>query len=265
MARGESQLTLFPQPKPTPEHRWPRGYDPERMHAVAATIGEPLVTHHYSGALPGGDVFVPQSIMKAPDTRRRQSGQAARAITDVVARSSIPMEDLRDMPLIKVTRIRGVAGEYTFPGQREPAYAIADEHLAEAQRRGLLRINPGTENFGRRQVEHAIIHELGHHADWLHHPAKLRAAAAAHKSYSSVLDLEGSAEAYTAKHNRTRRGGTPDYPYEEQAYANYYEDPAFMRGFRRVAGKRPNEVMLPPLSGLQFWHPVQRRLFPMSD
>jgi hypothetical protein len=33
------QLTLFPQPKPTDEHRWPRGYTPERMAEVMDAMG----------------------------------------------------------------------------------------------------------------------------------------------------------------------------------------------------------------------------------
>lgn len=57
-----SQLTLFPQPKPTDEHRWPRGYTPERQAEVRKALGDRVSIDPKVDWESGKAPFVPAGI-----------------------------------------------------------------------------------------------------------------------------------------------------------------------------------------------------------
>lgn len=184
-----SQLTLFPQPKPIDEHRWPRGFTPERMAEVkAARIGmefhEPPTQVGTGRATPSvldATWYAPMMPLDDggafgeanPQQLNRQLG--ARRIRETIARSGTPMTDLQG------------SGE---TGPSREVFIHVDPHRSTERRRGsyegsevhglqFIEINEKvpsaldldpyapsgtvTDSSRRVKAERSLMHELGHH------------------------------------------------------------------------------------------------------
>ena len=279
---AEQQLTLFNM-KPTAEHRWPRGYTPERQAEVREALDPTEVRVNYHTAVEGSP-FVPSRSFFTPfkpgdpgydparagnrgkwsrpleEIHQAQSGQAKRALTDMVARSTVPVADIQAPPTFHVESLVSAGGLYHRPGletERHDMGRMVPDPESEAQ--GRISLAPGAS-------QHTVIHELGHHVDAAADPELFR-------DRSSLSDLrsrsglrvspalEGFAEGYAFKHITPRRGEKLDYP-KEAAYKELHPQPAFRERFTEAAGVSPEEAMArpePPVSQPQMGH--QMHLF----
>ena len=250
-----SQIPLFNM-KPTDEHRYPRGYTPERRDAVSKALGGPweVDVHHHSG--PGGGSkksdYVASSNFFAPkpemgehqgkwsrdnaDVRKEQSKAAFRNITDVVARSSIPLSDLNPAPVFTVGKLNDASGQYARPQpmmkRRDRNGKMGDD--VQGSERGRIFLNPQTGSRAFR--DNALIHELGHHADFQADPVafKQRQGEGHVYDYTSP-SLEGHAEGYAFGHSAQRRS-SPSDPKEHLTYQQHHNDKRFKDRFAAASG-----------------------------
>jgi hypothetical protein len=135
------QGKFFPDPKPIPEHRWPRGYSPERMREVE-----------------GGRDAPPGLSIQSAVTKRSKAAFAGPAgvarVKQVIARSTTPAEELRP----------------TGPGQRLSITTGSPKTGANAwasyTHKPALGRRPGEIHLGKEQDENmmgqALMHEMGH-------------------------------------------------------------------------------------------------------
>lgn len=164
------QLTLFPQPKPTDEHRWPRGYTPERMAALR-DIRTPLfvVRKDSEGSISGennpGHPLATTGAQGAPE--HSFHGPAGyRRVREAIARSGTPIEDFTDK-----TKARGVS-IYVHPAPDPDERAAGFYRKAmtphDVSHISLYAPRPDTppEEWAR-QEEETLMHELGHHRSFL--------------------------------------------------------------------------------------------------
>jgi hypothetical protein len=257
-----SQLSLF-NIKPEGPGRWPKGYTPERQAEVAAAIPAVEVSHHNDPIpnrpgmfLSSKTHFTPseddphQGTWAGTKESRRAAGDThgRNMITETIARSSIPSEDLQALPTFHVQNLQGAGGDYGSPGfpanemksNRQGGYVPDPESMA----RGRIRIDP---NASRAWNEHTLIHEIGHHVDYLRSPQEFEDAPQVLTSRGGIASplLEGAAEGYAAAHHVPRRDA-PDGSYAANAsYKEFHGHPEFEDRFRDVSGKSVTEAMGP--------------------
>jgi hypothetical protein len=260
-----SQMGLFAPPKPSEEHRWPSGYTPERKAEVQQRIAgskvtvDPQFKYRYSSNVEGAgpqpfkerrDIMAARSRggrspLSQPRMARARGEHARGVVTDVLARSTAPLEQLGEIPNISVSARAKSGGWYSHPGRK-------------GEKRGQINITPAP----RAHTEHAIMHELGHHADYLANPTEFIS-----RTYRNPNPaLEGAAEGFAAGHHRLHPKAA-EIPYSRMASYKYMHGNAvFEEHFQRVSGKTLGEAMETPKPehlGQQFdpQAPSQQHLF----
>lgn len=257
------QLTLFKAPKPTAEHRWPEGYTPERMHAVAGRVeviqrgvGRVGASNRYTDTT-GGDVW---------------SGKLSRGQKNVVAdiaRSSVPTEDIHSP---------------YHPHHRLQVHARSD------MMGGGLYLGGGSHGkiaVGADTGPNTLLHEMGHaHSDMTnqsHSTVRFDEQVEQHKTlagqHRKAAELRGVEEAYAdnyaQKHVGRRRGESPQHErvsvyergpeiwheayglgaHSETAYRAYMSH----RQFAQVPEARSAPAQMPhgapPMRRGQYWQP----------
>ena len=249
--------TMRTAAKPTPEHRYPRGYTPERQSAVSSALSKaPVVSKHHSHRdnpatkaspyLSSSEFFTPDpslGTMGSPPQVRGNwkrtkeerhevmSQQAHQAHVDAIARSTVPTEDLARMPSIHVESTGpGALGHYTSPGLGD--LLVGDPH---GEKHGRITIDPATTPS---EMGHTLIHELGHHLDYHADPVKFNQRGWDRKTVPGTIDggvaspaLEGYAEGYAQRHVRNRGGETPPL-----SYRGFVTEPEFAERYTEASG-----------------------------
>jgi hypothetical protein len=216
----EQQGVLF---KPTAEatglaaqHRWPRGYTPERQ----AEVGQAIVPGSVgvTPGLPATHFSVdPQEkfykgghwTRSTPDIQAEHGEIARRRIIDTIARSGMPVEHLQPAPTFEIHRSYESAealGSYRTPARAVPKTSALDELQAQhdvrfeqATKSGQIHISALPEQGGR--MEGTLLHELGHHRSFQ--------TGTEHSEYASPEQRgreEAYADAYMLRHHVPRRG-----------------------------------------------------------
>jgi hypothetical protein len=263
-----SQMGLFEQPKPSAEHRWPLGYTPERKAQVSQQLAGSKVTVEPQSKYVTSDVFKSRGeIAKASMTAgrgepsamrnaRARSAHARGVLTDIIARSSAPIEDLRGAPGFEIRSTATRGGGYFSPHAGKPAR---------------IQINParqGSQPRQRQRIEKTVMHELGHHADYL----RLGAGEFVSRSHQRIPtlgtwaspSLEGAAEGYAFGHHIARRGEEAEPYHKVASYTGFHSIPAFRERFEEISGTPLEAAMAKPEHlGEQFdpKAPSQPRLF----
>lgn len=208
--------------KPVDEHRYPRGYTPERQAAVSSALaGVEVVSKfhdHRSQDSTKASPYVSSSQFFTPDPAMGEhqgnwkhtqeerhdiiSEQARRVSVDTYARSTVPLEHLAHHPALHIEVTNNAGGDYTNPGHGpylEGPYAPGH---------GRIRVNPRSTPD---EASHTLIHELGHHRDFVNDPEAFEQRSWNRVSHPQVgtasPGLEGYAEGYAQKHTRERGGG----------------------------------------------------------
>jgi hypothetical protein len=225
-----SQGALF-NVKPTAEHRWPRGYTPERQAEVAEAMRRTPHEVILQKERPGSPYLATNTMnLKGVgwgQVMEQQAGRARRVHTDVLARSTVPVEHMQGLPDIHVHPMEpGVAGSYTHPGQ----------HLGEEAPRGRIRLDPMLEG-GK-----TLVHEIGHHIDYQTDPEAFVGRGyqrrPVHSGGTASPALEGAAEGYAQLHTVPRRGQER----EPTSYEDFWRNPKFQERFYGVSGQLPREL-----------------------
>lgn len=159
-----SQLALFTT-KPNDANRWPRGYTPERMHAVSEAMPEVMsITNQTERTHLGGASTLERAakvisrtpwINNSERTTRIGRGEDATAkarLVDILSRSRINPKDLNMVDNITL----GPEGSHAAPPHGAAGAFNPDD--------GSLRILHKSGRIGAAG-EHAITHELGHATD----------------------------------------------------------------------------------------------------
>lgn len=136
------QGKFFKDPKPVPEHRWPRGYSPERMREVEGRAGYPAGLHISSAV-----------------TKRSKAAFAGPAgvaqVKQVIARSTTPAEELRAPG--PGQRLKIITGS---PGASKNAWASYTHKPALGRRPGEIHLGKDTD---ANMMGQALLHEMGHY------------------------------------------------------------------------------------------------------
>ena len=210
------QGQLFPLPKPTDEHRWQRGFTPERLAETHAALD------------------VSQSTPRR--TQHPFSGQIGRArLFEAVARSDVPLHEisptastpswLRGYPEAESAPERDVTKIKIDAGSTGPAYYTRGS--AEGSTAGIV-VTKGRGGSLRDlpSAESALMHELGHrHSHMTGRPSS---------AISSPTDLgqdEAYADDFRSRHVLDRRFPTPVG--WNNRYSGY-EDPNVWAGYTRA-------------------------------
>lgn len=131
-----TQGKLFSDPKPTDEHRYQRGYTPERMEAVRQ---QPI--HVYTG-----------------ENRRGQKGApftgpaGAARVWDTLARSTLPADHIRSRYNGDALKIKTASPEVS---------SSANAHYRYSQFGGHGEIHLGRDS-GEQRMGQSLLHEVGH-------------------------------------------------------------------------------------------------------
>ena len=246
-----SQGTLFQQPKPTDENRYPRGYTPERQHAVSDAI--PLSNVYASVDVPKtkGSAFRSRaeyeppveraSVLGAPYRERgnrsmdgemkfraidNQQMHARSQFVDLASRSTMPEADIRTAKVFRVDQTeRGVAGQFHPAGRSVTLY-------------------PGAYGDGKHPAameESVFTHEIGHSVDRANSTDEVwdkrirdTPGSGAHPGASPAL--EGAAEGYSYQHSRQRRTESPVNYSDVRGYQAFHHEPEFRKRFKESSG-----------------------------
>lgn len=227
--------------KPVDEHRYPRGYTPERQAAVSSAIRdestagtsiqhETHVQYHspdsdkspylsskkfYGAREPGHWSRDHDSIVQA------QQEQAHRVHTDALARSTVPLEHMSSLPSFHIQAIQGAAGSYASPMGDEGKLTRWENgvpvHDSSSNVRGRITIDPNTT---ANELNHTLVHEIGHHIDHQNDPRAFYERSSGERvptafGGSASPSLEGYAEGYAQRHARNRDGSQPYLSYRE--------------------------------------------------
>ena len=273
-----SQGMLFAMPKPPDEHRWPAGYTPERKSAVSAAMADTEVHVAHHDAPRSGDLFLSSKAFFTPseddpnrgkwkregsEIREAQAAHGRAMVTDTLARSTVPIEDMAKLPTIHVERLNSSLGNYSHP---ESGWSNTRGEMGQSlddpasRTRGRITMDPrGSMVAGqdRTHQEHTLIHELGHHVDRQNNPEEYQRALAARPQGEAVSPaLEGAAEGFAAKHHVPRRTAVDPSYASNASYTHLHGDPDFARRFEAVSGKTSVEAMgrdrESPTHGAQF-------------
>lgn len=197
------------------EHVWPRGYTPDRLKQVSDL---------QFGVTASG--WWPIHDNTKDNDRKINNNIASSIINDNIARSTIPIEDLR-----KIKRLNGEEGNPTefWIGNNRP-YPETNSY------------NPGSKKISIKtgrddrpvDLQANLTHEIGHAVDDATNPERFFKDA--HDLHTNTLDyaygaewahpvLEGVAEGYSRAHSRiTRdqskwhRGKEPDWGYSASGW-----------------------------------------------
>jgi hypothetical protein len=226
-----SQGAMF-NVKPTAQHRWPRGYTPERQAAVSSALSgtETHVSHSSRGPSPylsSTKFFTPgpelsggvrtgkwsREIEGPGGVHEVQAQQAQRVHTDILARSTVPVEHMQNLPAIHVQSISGAAGTYEHPGRQTTRHSMGQAVPDPvSEQRGRITINPHENRSGA-----TLVHEIGHHIDYQADPWRFKERSterAYTEGFAASPALEGYAEGYSQGHTVPRRGeSTPNLSY----------------------------------------------------
>jgi hypothetical protein len=242
-----SQLSLFNM-KPTESHQWPRGYTPERRDEVAQYLPTWNTQANFNYAAPNSP-YLGTAALSGTKTqvRQTQSDQATRAITDIVARSTVPAESLTNLPTLRIqgdmTRASG-AYQSPSPGSR-----------------GYIALSSDTGAKNRADYESTVLHELGHHTDFERNPSDYRSRGAFTRPNgmggSASPGLEGYAEGFAQGNWRGRRGQEgPSYV----SYPAFHNMGNFQQPFAQASGGQTVQQMVQsraaPISEGQFSSPT---------
>jgi hypothetical protein len=174
------QLTLFPQPKPTDQHRWPRGYTPERMAEVRQAMGDVGV---YVNTSVGSDESKPSSFVHRPVPGETKSsdlpaittereGFAERRVAEVIARSTMPADVVSRQQFTDRTGRERTATLSISVNAAPAGWGNYSNGVGEdvGDLRGYVQIHsnlqnvkPGDAAGTRLRDEITLMHELGHH------------------------------------------------------------------------------------------------------
>ena len=242
-----SQGTLFQQPKPSEQHRWPAGYSPERKAEISGALPTDIKvasTYRYGT----GGVFKDPSEFNRGSTRQRASSRRAQArsvLVDTLARSTVPAEDItgqgRHTPNISIESMGSAQGMYSSPGVRVSRRKGVRTYTPQEQ--GIIKINPSARE--RSGTEHTILHELGHHVDYETLGQDVFRMRARRRFRGASPSLEGAAEGYAAKHQTPRQGEELHYA-DVASYKNIQTFPSFQERFAEVSGRTVEEAMAKP-------------------
>lgn len=178
--------------KPTDEHRWPRGFTPERLDKTVDFFQNNVYTTNFAG------LEAPLSRGYRTHNYGAQGEKFKRRVTDAVARSTVPLGHLRDLEGIE---------------QHQPAQMGGGHVMGDYQQK-TIRINAWAHGakFGRGDVdissmEQTLMHELGHHAHQygkVGPPGEFNKRVRENARGTAEADpvLEGRAEAYGQEHWR---------------------------------------------------------------
>jgi len=190
-------------------HPWPRGFSPERRSEVLEAMppvrgggydpdtSKRIRDEMRASAMEGG----PGGIEGSPTAMRHNEGHQRRT-AEMIARSSVPTEDLRGVSKISWHKPRDITGGV---GQYDPADSTIG--IAGGEGGGVL---PGRES--------TLVHEIGHHVSRRegnpHAPGMSR-------DPQQRGQEEGYADRYSAQHARSHPGKdmrASGYPWGQQYY-----------------------------------------------
>ena len=249
-----SQGTLFTPPKPSAEHRWPQGFTPERKAAVASRLERSTISvePRFNPYMSRGKSHVKSATFKGKDDLnegrakplspqrnvKARSAQARGMITTMLARSSAPVESMGELPNFDIKQSTRKGGSFSYPNR------------AGRDVRGTIQMNPIGGGFGpneQQHTEHTLLHEVGHHADYVKDPIEfIERARDDMRMGRASPSLEGAAEGYAAAHATPHPKDEP-LPYSEKASYKYMQGhPTFDRRFaEQTGGRTPQEMMGP--------------------
>ena len=206
------QGKLFSDPKPTDQHRYQRGYTPERMREVRDA---PLnVAQETFGDGQGPHIFN-ESPFTGPGAPRR--------VLETIARSTTPVEELRGKNISHLYIRTGS----TTPGTASGVYLPDAIHISNNSRTSTALGPIATRHENEIAAGRMLLHELGHH--------RSRLEGRDHASYDTPVRV-GKEEAF-ADENKIERF-RPD-PRDHRAgrivpTSNGYES---LRAFKGMGGK----------------------------
>jgi hypothetical protein len=193
-----SQGKLFREPKPVAEHRYQRGYTPERMRAVEG----------------GRDAPSGLSIQSAVTKRSKAAfaGDAGVArIKQVLARSTTPTEEFR--PTGPGQRLRITTGS---PKVGTSAWASYAHKPALGKRPGEIMTGKDTDE---NMMGQALMHEMGHYRSHMEGTAHFSGRAPGDFGKEEAFADENMLQRWRPDPRDVRRGKAPrmDLAYESRA------------------------------------------------
>jgi len=157
-SKGWSQGKLFKDPKPTDEHRYQRGYTPERMQEVRGARMD----------IDAGPSQVPDRVRAGPFTEH--GGE--RHVQEVIARSTTPMHEINvpktpwgsDRDPDDVFPLHINAGVTSGMGARGRSFAGTYKG-GGSHERGEIDLAGGAlgNHLGNERAGQTLLHELGHY------------------------------------------------------------------------------------------------------
>lgn len=200
------------------EHQWPKGYTPERLAEVRENL--PTVVNR------GNSQYAP--------------GEATAKIADHLARSTMPIEDIKalkesNMGFAVGTNLpKGTAGAFTplknpgeglYPGVNLPKKAMLKPEVAEEKPELVKKLS----DVVKVNTGNAVVHETGHAMDFLGNPDRFnREQPSSYDNEGTTISArprnEGRAEGYRRAHHRAtramRRSKAASVGYESTGFSN---------------------------------------------
>lgn len=226
------QGKLFRDPKPTTEHRYPRGYTPERHQEVRESLSRPSIQHQLMGDEPNERV---SKLSGPPDLQRH--------FIDTVARSTVPVaavgEQLNKVNLYRRAKSQKSIGTGGTTGSRIRVQRgqLGIGHTEVVPGSTVMKVYHGT-TMGEQTNPHVshseimsgvIVHELGHVHEAAQSPASFLRGAKGHlehyadrfavqhfrpdpREHKKGKALDPELQTYPAMHSEISRPVVKDYP-----------------------------------------------------
>lgn len=156
-ARPGSQGTLFQGGKPAPQHRWPRGYSPTRMAQVAGALihggGGVSVTADKDAVLNSEATGISH-----PHLNVFSGNHTRRLMLEPIARADIPAPYVAALSGGIHLRVHGDTP------QGEAAHYNPETRTINVNR----QVWHAPERVQLAQADATLVHEMGHHIDFVH-------------------------------------------------------------------------------------------------
>ena len=219
------------------QHRqfWPHGYTPDRLDAVRDAMPQ----------------MGRANVWDTPEYRKEQD-----QLTKAVARSSVPTRDLRGLREIRTGVVRADPslariydpdrhnGVYNYDHPNGPTIGLQHRYAQPIKVEG----GRGARQAARNQRDHTLIHEIGHHADFMARP-RTGASSDPSQGYREAV-AENYALTHGSKRGRPAVAGydeasSDEAVFNDKEYSDYIEHrragtmPQMLRRVRRTAGSEP--------------------------